>query len=158
MYSPNPIAADFDIEAVIDAVTKLGTGKRVTGPAGAPPRPRKMTLSIGAEVTLVGLKSASELNGEAATIARYNVLTGRWEATLNRTGETKAFRAENLRPVGEVVFSVGDDVVIDGLQSEAGKVLNGQVGKIVSYLHDGARYEVWINGETKALKSENLRA
>jgi len=159
MYVPNPIAENFNIEDVIEAVTKLGTGKRVTGPPGSPSKPRRMTLSIGAEVTLVGLKKAAELNGEAATIMRYNVLTGRWEATVKRTGETKAFRAENLRPLGEVLFSAGDDVVVMGLQSETGRLLNGQDGKVVSYLHDGARYEVMLthNGETKALKSENLR-
>lgn len=155
-YAPNPVAENFNIEDVIEAVTKLGAGKRVTGPAGAPPRPRKMTLSIGAEVTLVGLKNASELNGEAATIARYNVLSGRWEATLKRSGETKAFRSENLRPVGEIVFSPGDEVIVSGLKSEAGQALNGKTGQIVSYLHDGARYEVMIDGETKALKSESL--
>lgn len=157
MYVPNPVAESFNIDEVIDAITKLGTGKRVTGPAGAPPRPRRMTLSIGAEVTLVGLKSASELNGEEATVARYNVLSGRWEAKIVRTGEIKAFRAENLRPKGEVIFATGDEVIVQGLKSEAGQGMNGLEGKVVSYLHDGARYEVIINGESKALKSENLQ-
>lgn len=153
MYTPNPAAADFDVESVVEAVTKLGTGKRVSGP----PRPRRMTLTIGAEVVLVGLKSAAELNGEAAIIERYNVLTGRWEAKLKSRGETKAFRAENMRPAGEVLFQVGDVVRISGLQSEAGQAFNGVEGKVVSYLHDGARYEVQISQEeTKALKSENL--
>lgn len=156
-YLPNPVSADFALDDVIEAVTKLGTGKRVAGPPGSPDRPRKMTLTLGAEVTIVCLKNAPALNGEAATIARYNVLSGRWEATLNRTGETKAFRSENLRPVGEVVFSAGDLVVIEGLKSEGGQALNGLEGRIVSYLHDGARYEVLINDETKAMKSENLR-
>lgn len=153
MYTPNAVAADFDVELVVDAVTKLGTGKRVSGP----PRPRRMTLTIGAEVILVGLKSAAELNGQAAVISRYNVLTGRWEARLKSTGEQKAFRAENMRPEGEVHFQVGDAVRIQGLASEAGQALNGLEGTVASYLHDGARYEVRINDrETKALKSENL--
>lgn len=157
MYVPNPVAESFNIEDVIEAVTKMGFGKRVTGPPGSPERPRRMTLSIGAKVTIVGLKSAGDLNGEAATIVRYNVLNGRWEATLDRTGEKKAFRAENMRPVGEVIFNTGDEVRIDGLQSEAGQAMNVMEGKIVGYLHDGARYEVLVNGETKAMKSDNLR-
>lgn len=157
MYVPNAVSAEFNIEDVIEGVTKLGVGKRVTGPAGAPSKPRRMTLSIGAEVNLVGLKNAQSLNGEAARIARYNVITGRWEATLIKTGETKAFRAENLRPVGEAIFDEGDEVTIEGLKSEAGQAMNGLQGTIVGYLHDGARYEVSVNGETKALKSDNLR-
>lgn len=157
MYVPNPISAAFQIGDVIEAVTKLGVGKRVTSPPGAPDKPRRMTLSIGAEVTIVGLKSAAALNGEAAQISRYNVITGRWEVTLTRSGETKAIRAENLRPAGEISLSEGDVVRIEGLTSAAGQVLNGQEGTIVGYLHDGARYEVTVKGETKALKSENLR-
>lgn len=157
MYVPNPVTENFNIEDVMESVAKMGTGKRVTGPPGSPDKPRRMTLSIGAKVTIVELKGAAQLNGEAATIVRYNVLNGRWEATLDRTGEKKAFRSENLRPIGEVIFNTGDEVRIDGLTSVAGQAMNGMAGKIIGYLHDGARYEVLVNGETKALKSDNLR-
>jgi len=152
-YEVNPIATGFNVEDVVEDLKKLGSGKRVTGPA----RPRRMVLEIGAKVVVVGLQSASDLNGEEATIIKYNVLTGRWEASIDKTGETKALRAENLRPRGEALLEPGEKVVIEGLQSETGKALNGLQGEIVGYLHDGARFEVKVGEETKALKAENLR-
>merc|ERR1712084_80337 len=90
-------------------------------------------------------------------IHRYNAVNGRWEARLNFTGEVKAFRAENLRPAGEIVFEPGDPCRIHGLKSEAGVALNGMQGTIVRYLHENCRYEVNINEETKAFKAENLQ-
>lgn len=150
-YKPNPDSQNWSLEETIEEVQKIGIGKRVTGP----PRPRQVTLNIGAQVTLVGLKNAAQLNGQAATIERLNIMTGRWEAKLE-SGDIKAFRAENLRPIGEVFYEAGDLVRIDGLKSDAGQALNGKEGCIVGYLHDGARYEVSVNGDTKAMKSDNL--
>lgn len=158
MYVPNPAADDFDVEDVIDAVTRASSGsKRVVPTHLAPPRTRRMKLYVGAEVNIVGLIDCVELNGEEATIARYNVLNGRWEVILKATGEIKAVRAENLRPLNEQLFSIGEGVIIDGLESEAGMAWNGKEGQILRYLEDKSRYEVYVAGETLALTAENLK-
>merc|ERR1712125_98690 len=119
----------------------------------------------GARVTIIGLQNALELNDQGAQIVRYNAVNGRWEAQLFTTGVTKAFRAENLRPAGELALEMGSRVRIHGLQSESGSKLNGRHGVVQRYLHDVSRYEVSIVSETgvagesiKALKAENLEA
>ena len=70
-----------------------------------------------------------------------------------------AFRAENLRPAGELALEAGDRVRIWGLKSEAGQTLNGREGEVVCYKHDVSRYEVRFPDidATKALKAQNLQ-
>jgi len=159
MYVPNHVANSFSPETVIQEVNKQpATNQRLIDSVGslqgASSRP---ALTIGARVTVVGLKSAEQLNGQGAVIHRYNAVNGRWEAMLNLTGEVKAFRAENLRPAGELVLQTGDRVRIHGLVSEAGQAMNGQVGEVIGYLHDVSRYEVRVDDVTKAFKPDNLQ-
>jgi len=163
MYVPNPAAQSYRTEEVIRALDQLGEGDIDEQPAssstasGAGAR-SKPALAIGARVTVLGLKNAEHLNGQGAEIVRYNAVNGRWEARVNISGEVKAFRAENLRPAGEMVFEPGDRAKIHGLKSEAGQTLNGQLCEVKKYLHDVSRYEVALDGgQTKALKAENLQ-
>lgn len=124
MYVPNPAAQSYRTEEVIRALDQLGEGDIDEQPAssstasGAGAR-SKPALAIGARVTVLGLKNAEHLNGQGAEIVRYNAVNGRWEARVNISGEVKAFRAENLRPAGEMVFEPGDRAKIHGLKSEA---------------------------------------
>mmetsp|Transcript_22805 Transcript_22805/g.72202 ORF Transcript_22805/g.72202 Transcript_22805/m.72202 type:complete len:328 (+) Transcript_22805:75-1058(+) len=158
MYVPNPVAADFSVESVIGQVDKLPELERQGPAADAAQLARsRPALSIGARVTVVGLKNAEALNGQGAVIQRYNAVNGRWEASINFTGEIKALRAENLRPAGELVLQPGDSCRIHSLKSETGQALNGQEGTVLRYLHDVSRYEVDVGGMTKALKAENLQ-
>jgi len=152
-YTPNPEAADFQVDSVISSLDKLGLeDNQVEPPARAGP-----AVSPGVQVTIVGLQNSAHLNGQGATVCRYNRINGRWEATLHLSGETKAFRVEHLRPMGELVLEPGDQIQIMGLKSEAGQALNGTVGEIIRYMHDTSRYEVRLeDGGTKALKPENL--
>lgn len=155
MYVPNPAAQDFQVETVLASLDKLGVDN--TSPeytdVKSPP-----ALLPDSQVTIVGLTNAGHLNGQGATITRFNPLNGRWEAQLHLSGEVKALRAENLRPAGELVLEEDDRVKIWGLKSEAGQEMNGQEGVIVRYLHDVSRYEVRLEShETKALKAENLQ-
>merc|ERR1719265_760205 len=126
----------------------------------------QLALMPGNQVTIVGLSNAANLNGQGATVSRFNAINGRWEAILHLSGEVKAFRAEHLRPAGELVLEAGDIVRINGLKSDAGQHLNGKEGKIVRYMHDVSRYEVLLledlvtyrqTESTKALKAENLQ-
>jgi hypothetical protein len=156
MYTPNGAAADFKVDEVLTSLDKLRDDNCEAGDDRDCPK-SNTALEIGSQVTIVGLTNAAELNGQGATISRYNHMSGRWEACLHISGETKAFRAEHLRPVGELVFTAGDLVRIRGLKSESGQTLNGQQGEIIRYMHEVSRYEVQLLDVTKAVKGENLQ-
>mmetsp|Transcript_100515 Transcript_100515/g.279946 ORF Transcript_100515/g.279946 Transcript_100515/m.279946 type:complete len:324 (+) Transcript_100515:117-1088(+) len=161
MYVPNQVAADFSVEGVISNLDRLpptDSPAAVSSRATQQHMRSRPALTIGARVTVVGLKNAEALNGQGAVIQRYNPVNGRWEAMVNFTGEVKALRAENLRPAGELVLEPGDVCRIHGLKTDAGQALNGQEGEVLRYLHDVSRYEVRVGDETKALKAENLQA
>lgn len=156
MYQPNTAAESFDIDAAVKQAEEESL-KTSNSKEPRPTEPRRPSLFCGTQVNVVGLVNASHLNGSGAVIIRFNAVNGRWEAKLHATGEVKALRAENLRPAGELVLEPGDAVKIHGLASEAGMQLNGCEAVVKAYLHDQTRYEVVLtNGETKALKAENL--
>lgn len=160
MYTPNPVSESFQVDTVIDAIGKeKDVDKEGAAKAYAQSHSRP-ALFHGVQVTIIGLTNATQLNGEGGVIVRYNAVNGRWEAQLNSTSEIKAFRAENLRPAGELALEPGETVRVHGLTSETGKLLNGQVGKVVSYVHTQSRYEVQFTDgdDTKALRPENLQA
>ncbi|CAE7234693.1 desi1 [Symbiodinium microadriaticum] len=153
-YQPNQAAANFSTETVIQQLDRLDPR---TLAAGSTAGTGKNALRIGAPVAVCGLKNAEHLNGLSGRIVGYNSVNGRWEAKLSN-GDTKALRAENLRPEGERVYLPGDKCRIHSLQSDAGKILNGRVGEVNRYIHDVSRYEVLVDGVSKSIKSENLQS
>jgi len=160
MYVPNHVASSFCSDKVIQEVNQhpVPSSQRLIDSVGSLQGAQsRAALSIGARVTVVGLKNAEQYNGQGAVIHRYNGVNGRWEAMLNLSGEVKAFRSENLRPAGELVLQPGDRVRIHGLVSETGQVMNGKEGEVIGYLHDVSRYEVRVEDATKAFKPENLQ-
>ncbi|OLQ07569.1 Desumoylating isopeptidase 1 [Symbiodinium microadriaticum] len=134
-YQPNQAAANFSTETVIQQLDRLDPR---TLAAGSTAGTGKNALRIGAPVAVCGLKNAEHLNGLSGRIVGYNSVNGRWEAKLSN-GDTKALRAENLRPEGERVYLPGDKCRIHSLQSDAGKILNGRVGEVNRYIHDVSR-------------------
>jgi hypothetical protein len=159
MYTPNQEAANFSAEEVVLSLGKLreDSSTEVDEDDGEKGIRGKAALSCGAQVIILGLEKATDLNGQGATITGFNPLNGRWEACLYMTGEVKAFRAENLRPAGELVFEKGDRVKIRGLRGESALSLNGQEGMVLRYMHDKSRYEVELSDDIKAVKGENLQ-
>lgn len=160
MYVPNHVASSFCSDKVIQEVNQhpVPSSQRLIDSVGSLQGAQsRAALTIGARVTVVGLKNAEQYNGQGAVIHRYNGVNGRWEAMLNLSGEVKAFRSENLRPAGELVLQPGDRVRIHGLVSETGQVMNGKEGEVIGYLHDVSRYEVRVEDATKAFKPENLQ-
>eukprot|EP00933_Yihiella_yeosuensis_P046070 TRINITY_DN41539_c0_g1_i1.p1 TRINITY_DN41539_c0_g1~~TRINITY_DN41539_c0_g1_i1.p1 ORF type:complete len:318 (-),score=41.16 TRINITY_DN41539_c0_g1_i1:509-1462(-) len=153
-YNPNQAANGFSSDAVVASLKEWVPANDPSVGGAAQSRP---ALYLGAQVTVTGLKNAPTLNGKGARVTRFNAVNGRWEACLNHSGEIKAFRAENLRPAGELVLQPGDEVRIHGLQSESGQVLNGKTVSVIRYLHDISRYEVDVDGAPKALKADNLQ-
>jgi len=62
---------------------------------------------IGATMQLVGLQAVPELNGEIATVKRFDAAKGRFEVRLWKNGNTKALQPKNLE-----ALSVVDEVSI----------------------------------------------
>lgn len=150
MYQPNENADGFSLPGVISAVEKVNVADLGYQNAGKP------SLMAGAGVTLVGLTNARHLNGMGATIVRFNPVNGRWLARLHVSKEVKAFRAENLRPAGELVLEIGDLARIRGLASEQGKALNGREGEVLRYVHESSRYRLQVGDEVRDFLAENL--
>jgi len=161
MYTPNAAVQDFKVESVLAALDSADKAADLADEAGGLTErgPSQASLMPGNKVTLVGLANAAHLNGQGATISRFNAFNGRWEVFLHLSGEVKALRAENLRPAGELVLEAGDRIMIRGLKSDSGQALNGKEGKIIRYMHEVSRYEVKLEETqtTKALKAENLQ-
>mmetsp|Transcript_120547 Transcript_120547/g.218987 ORF Transcript_120547/g.218987 Transcript_120547/m.218987 type:complete len:722 (-) Transcript_120547:58-2223(-) len=55
-------------------------------------------------------------------------------------------------------FPIDSLVQVSGLESESGKMLNGQKGVVATYLEDVGRYEVILPNKRAKLKPENLSA
>lgn len=156
-YQPNRAAEKFSVASVIEAIDSVGP-KELLAAALEGSTAAKVALAPGARVTIIGLKNATALNGQGAQITRYNMTNGRWEAFIPTTGEVKSFRAENLRPAGVLALEPGSRVRVHGLKSDSGQSLNGAEGVVTSYKHEASRYEVNIDGEVKAFRSDNLQA
>jgi len=63
------------------------------------------------------------------------------------------------KPDGDGTFKVGDRVEVQGLQSESGSKLNGQVGHITEYLVDKGRFQVQLeDADAVSIKPANLKS
>merc|ERR1719235_1609508 len=156
MYTPNPVVDDFQVEDILSALRQLKDKDDQDDPGTTRPKP---ALMVGSRVTVVCSTKAPELNGQGATVHRYNPMNGRWEAIVHMSGKVKAFRAENLRPAGELVLETGDRILVRGLKKETGKAHNGTEGEVIRYMHEVSRYEIQLNNCERAisLKAENLQ-
>jgi len=159
MYKPNLAVQYFQVDTVLAALHKLGGYDGQAGEGNTEAATSRAALMPGNRVTIIGLASATDLNGQGATVSKFNPWNGRWEVFLHLSGVVKALRAENLRPAGELVLETGDCVRIWGLKSVSGQELNGKEAEIIRYMHEVSRYEVRLESSevTKALKPENLQ-
>eukprot|EP00747_Dinoflagellata_sp_TGD_P022380 gnl/TRDRNA2_/TRDRNA2_129074_c1_seq2.p1 gnl/TRDRNA2_/TRDRNA2_129074_c1~~gnl/TRDRNA2_/TRDRNA2_129074_c1_seq2.p1 ORF type:complete len:232 (+),score=36.10 gnl/TRDRNA2_/TRDRNA2_129074_c1_seq2:56-697(+) len=100
---------------------------------------------------------STDLENQIANIVCHQPIDDHWDVKITSTEEIKTFRSDNLRPVNQKVFLIGQWVSIQGLESKKGSSLNGLEGEITHYLHDQSRYEVrFEGGYTRALKACNL--
>eukprot|EP00927_Polykrikos_kofoidii_P050037 TRINITY_DN43998_c0_g1_i1.p1 TRINITY_DN43998_c0_g1~~TRINITY_DN43998_c0_g1_i1.p1 ORF type:complete len:911 (+),score=182.86 TRINITY_DN43998_c0_g1_i1:95-2827(+) len=128
-----------------------GLGDRSGGTAVQELRP-------GLKAHIHGSTSAPQLNGQEVVCKSFDNILGRWHVQLP-SGEVKALRAENLRVGGSDSINslqIGAVVRIGGLKGAAH--LNGQEGVCKSLDANTGRWVVQLhNGESKALKPENLQ-
>mmetsp|Transcript_56309 Transcript_56309/g.150541 ORF Transcript_56309/g.150541 Transcript_56309/m.150541 type:complete len:303 (-) Transcript_56309:61-969(-) len=60
-------------------------------------------------------------------------------------------------PAAQDAFRCGESVEVVGLESEAGKLLNGQVGTVLSYDSAKARFQISLVGGSVSVRLSNLR-
>jgi hypothetical protein len=135
-------------------------------------------LKEGAQVTIVGMHAAKQLNGQTAVVHDVDVKSGRYMVELP-DGSAKAIKRQNLllpselarvealknvatspdannRPLGPNGWTAGTQVLISGLKSA--QQLNGQVGSVRAFDAQMQRYIVVLagGGPPKKIKSQNL--
>merc|ERR1719375_1550115 len=124
--------------------------------------------SAGSQAVLCDLQGRLDLNGAQVRVEHLDTASGRWKCIVSSTGESVNVRPENIRLVAEVQpsksreprpgdlrkwslldlagsafqFLEGDVVEVVGLESEEGKLVNGQIGGIVRYVDEKSRFDV----------------
>lgn len=136
-------------------------------------------LPEGAQVTIVGLHAAHQLNGKTAVVHDVDVKTGRYLVELP-DGSAKSIKRANLllpseiarvealknaaksevgqgQPLGPNHWASGAQVLISGLVSA--KALNGQIGSVRAFDDNMQRYLVVMpgGGPPKKIKPQNLQ-
>jgi len=144
---------------------------------------RRDALSTGMEVRIHGLSDAAYLNGATGVLQSFDPEVRRWTlAVFGDENNAKAVRPENLQPLREIhgnghdsshnrgsgggttsssaklsSLTPGAAVQLHGLVGAAG--LNGMAGLLRSFDAEVGRWHVELaNGETKAVRPENVKA
>jgi len=118
-------------------------------------RPTGLAFEIGDCVEVFGLESETgrPLNGRTGVVSSYTEETGRFQVRFGLEKEV-ALKPSNLR---RPELIPGDCVEVSGLESESGRLLNGQKGHITRYVEAADCYDVCFEPERMVnLKPENL--
>jgi len=135
------------------------------------------TLAFGpgcvVEVFDLESQSGKLLNGQTGEVVRYHDEKARFEVQLKEANKAVTLKPENLRRPARVdqaqahaategqqppCLSPGQHVEVFGLESESGRLLNGQLGVITRYAEDRGRFEVRFGAEKLVyLKPQNLK-
>lgn len=155
------------IEATGRLQVRLGPDKIVSlKPASL----KKVELTVAERLQVLGLAPAQPASDAPSSVpeARAPTPAALSSATTSAAApsvgaptvaapvEPEAAAAEPLPMPTNLPFRPGQCVEVVGLESEGGKLLNGQSGLIVRYVVEKARFEVSLD-KTVALKADNLR-
>jgi len=123
-------------------------------------------LKIGDRAEIFGLESESGklMNGQAGRISSYFKDKGRFNVALG-PGKFVSIKPENLKKVasapassGSASIEIGDRVEVWGLESDAGKKMNGYVGITVEFVEDKGRWKIQLpNKEMISVRPVNLQ-
>ncbi len=121
-------------------------GGMPSGMGGSFRQPRRQekrydTISRGTVVSLKGLQSRPERNGDRGEIQSYDSLTGRYVVVLEDTEETMSVKPANLLQHVHVT--------LHGLESKA--EWNGQRGTIIAWDPSKERYNIYVMGLQRAV-------
>eukprot|EP00854_Cymbomonas_tetramitiformis_P012224 gene12224-14435_t len=130
------------------------------------------SLREGIRVRVEGLTSDAGrlLNGREGTVTRFLADSGRWGVRIDGQLDLKVIKPECLRSAVALdsVTSKGEPssvypgcrVKVDGLQSDAGRLLNGQSGVATRFSSESDRWSVQMEHPEKAskmIKEANLQ-
>ncbi|CAD7931734.1 unnamed protein product [Amoebophrya sp. A25] len=129
----------------------------------------------GSRVEVLGLKAKPELNGEFAVVKHHIPASGRFQIEFEKYKIEIAVKPANLMFAENQSKTAAEEdadakwthdipknarVMVQGLTSDAGKLLNGQKGEVVSYDDEKKRYNVKLDSQpsaVKKVKEENLK-
>ena len=126
-------------------------GGRSSFPSAMPQRPREKrydAIPEGTVVSLKGLVSRSELNGDRGTVQQFDPRSGRYIVVLEDSEETMKVKPSNLLQHVHVK--------LHGLESKP--EWNGEKATIIAWDAKNERYNVYVMGVSKAmsLKPNNV--
>ncbi|CAL1156008.1 unnamed protein product [Cladocopium goreaui] len=108
-------------------------------------------------------EEGSAIDEEAMKSAKARLENAMKAATLAGVSESTLLEASapeeapEQPKVAEGDLKNGSKVEIHGLESEAGKQLNGQVGTITSFLEEKGRYQISLADKVVSIRPENLQ-
>lgn len=106
---------------------------------------RDDVIPQGTQVTVFGLRSAAQHNGQKGQVVQFDPSKGRYTIQLGH--EAVALKPSNLSQLLRGVRVVG-------LQSKP--ELNGKAGNVLGYAPDSERYQVQLDNAVVALKGSSL--
>eukprot|EP00392_Amoebophrya_sp_AT5.2_P013289 g13407.t1 len=125
-----------------------------------PDAPEKKFLP-GVRVEVIGLKAKPEYNGEFASVKSFVKESGRFQVVFEKYGTEIAVKPVNMvmaqrqeKPEEEWKHEIPKHarVIVQGLTSEGGKLLNGLKGEVVSYDDEKGRYNVKLDAQPGNVK------
>lgn len=125
-----------------------------------PDAPEKKFLP-GVRVEVIGLKAKPEYNGEFASVKSFVKESGRFQVVFEKYGTEIAVKPVNMvmaqrqeKEEEEWKHEIPKHarVIVQGLTSEGGKLLNGLKGEVVSYDDEKGRYNVKLDAQPGNVK------
>jgi len=119
-------------------------GGRASFPGATPQRPREKrydAIPEGTVVSLKGLVSRPEMNGDRGTVQQYDPRSGRYIVVLEDSEETMKVKPSNLLQHVHVK--------LHGLESKP--EWNGEKATIIAWDAKNERYNVYVMGVSKAM-------
>lgn len=147
-FDPAPteeLAPEDKLEQLLDGLKGKKKKRRPKRPPTPPPRDPSPEIFFGAAAAEAAQAAAAAAGAAAAS-------------TLSAETAAKVAAAAAAAVAPPAELHVGDQVEIYGLQSEAGRKLNGKIGQITKFVEAKGRFEVELGlGSLQSLKPENLR-
>jgi len=118
---------------------------------------KKTELTVAERLKVVGLAKAGDAD-ETNDRPTSEQEQGQEQEVPQSESQSKEFQGGDPAPGAAAKFGPGNCVEVFGLESESGRLLNGQVGIIGQYIVATGRFEVRFGDDkTVSLRPENLR-
>lgn len=161
-----PASVVLKANDITDIQVALKTAKQATDKdedeaAAEPPPGQKLVVGQWVEVHGLTSEAGQALNGLGGKVKEFHLEKQRYDVALDGEGRVISVRFENLKILGDDVskLPIGGTVAVHGLTSESSRVLNGKLGRIISFNYAKGRYMLELQNirNRKNIKPANLR-